>query len=310
MASPVLHAKDSYYFEVPKSLWPRSYDSLEQVPASMQYLLKNHPDATVDQINLDLSGKILIPQPFGTLKNLYQAESGFCISRYMLVELLVAFVVAGLFIWLAKREKTAKRPVGRQFNLLESFVGYVRDEIIRPAIGGKEADRFVPFLLTAFFFILGSNLMGIIPGLGTITGAIEVTAVLAIYVFGVGVASGIQHFGAGGYLMNFVPDVELPIILLPLKLLIFLIEILGWFIKHGVLAMRLFGNMVAGHMVLAGILGTAVSVAGTGWWGTATFFSVLGATALSLLEILVAFIQAYVFTMLSALFIGMSIHKH
>ncbi len=310
MASPVLHVKDSYYFEVPKSLWPRSYDSLEQVPESMQFLLKNHPDATIEQFNYDLSGKILIPQPFGTLKNLYQAESGFCISKYMLVELLVAFVVAGLFIWLAKREKTVKRPVGRSFNLLESFVGYVRDEIVRPAIGGKEADRFVPFLLTAFFFILAGNLIGMIPGLGTVTSAIEVTFVLALYVFGIGIAAGVQHFGPAGYLMNFVPDVDLPIILLPLKLLIFLIEILGMFIKHGVLAMRLFGNMVAGHMVLAGILGTAVSVAGTGWWGTATFFSVLGATALSLLEILVAFIQAYVFTMLSALFIGMSIHKH
>ena len=310
MASPVLHAKDSYYFEVPKFLWPRSYDSLEQVPDSMQFLLKNHPDATIEQFNYDLSGKILIPQPFGTLKNLYQAESGFCISKYMLVELLVAFVVAGLFIWLAKREKMVKRPVGRQFNLLESFVGYVRDEIVRPAVGGKDADRFVPFLLTAFFFILGGNLMGMVPGLGTITSAIEVTAVLALCVFGVGIASGVQHFGPGGYLMNFVPEVDLPIILLPLKLLIFLIEVLGLFIKHGVLAMRLFGNMVAGHMVLAGILGTAISVAGTGWWGTAAFFSVLGATALSLLEILVAFIQAYVFTMLSALFIGMSIHKH
>ena len=310
MASPVLHAKDSYYFEVPKFLWPRSYDSLEQVPDSMQFLLKNHPDATIEQFNYDLSGKILIPQPFGRLKNLYQAESGFCISKYMLVELLVAFVVAGLFIWLAKREKMVKRPVGRQFNLLESFVGYVRDEIVRPAVGGKGADRFVPFLLTAFFFILGGNLMGMVPGLGTITSAIEVTAVLALCVFGVGIASGVQHFGPGGYLMNFVPEVDLPIILLPLKLLIFLIEVLGLFIKHGVLAMRLFGNMVAGHMVLAGILGTAISVAGTGWWGTAAFFSVLGATALSLLEILVAFIQAYVFTMLSALFIGMSIHKH
>ena len=216
----------------------------------------------------------------------------------------------GAFIWLAKRGKESSRPVGRRFNLLESFVGYVRDEIVRPAVGGKEADRFVPFLLTAFFFILAGNLIGMIPGLGTITSAIEITFVLALFTFGIGLAAGIQHFGPAGYLMNFFPKVDLPIILAPLKFLIFAIELLGTFIKHGVLAMRLFGNMVAGHMVLGGILSTAVAVAGTEWWGTATFFSVLGATALSILEILVAFIQAYVFTMLSALFIGMSIHEH
>ncbi|MBL4883101.1 MAG: F0F1 ATP synthase subunit A, partial [Planctomycetaceae bacterium] len=244
------------------------------------------------------------------LKNLYQAESGLCISRFMLVELLVALVVAGAFIWLAKRGEGAGRPVGRRFNLLEAFVSYIRDEIVRPAVGGKEADRFVPYLLTAFFFILASNLIGMVPGLAGITSAIEVTFVLALFTFGIGLTAGIQHFGPGGFLMNFVPDVDLPLILAPLKLLIFLIELLGMFIKHGVLAMRLFGNMVAGHMVLAGVLSAAVAVAGTEWWGIATFFSVLGATALSVLEILVSFIQAYVFTMLSALFIGMSIHKH
>lgn len=310
MASPVLHVKDSYYFEVPKVLWSRSYDSLEEVPGSFQFLRDAHPNVSVEEFNYELSGKIMIPQPFGTLKNLYQAESGLCISRFMIVELLVAIVVAGVFIWLAKQQRESSLPVGRRFNLLEAFVGYVRDEVVRPAISGKEADRFVPFLLTAFFFVLASNLIGMVPGLAGVTSAIEVTFVLALFTFGVGLTAGIQHFGPGGFLMNFIPDVELPLVLAPLKVLIFLIEILGMFIKHGVLAMRLFGNMVAGHMVLASILGLTVSVAGTGWWGTAMFFSVLGATALSLLEILVAFIQAYVFTMLSALFIGMSVHKH
>ncbi|MCA8988878.1 MAG: F0F1 ATP synthase subunit A [Planctomycetaceae bacterium] len=307
MASPVLHVKDSYYFEVPKAIWSRNYTSMDEVPT---FLREAHPDASLEQFNHDLSGKILIPQPFGTLKNLYEVESGFGISKLMVVELLVAVLLAVVFIWLAKRGKETNRPVGRRHNLLESFVGYVRDEIVRPAIGGHDADKYVPYLLTAFFFILACNLIGMVPGLGTVTSAIEVTAVLAFCTFVIGVVSGVQHLGAGGFLMNFMPDVGDNILLQPIRLLIFAIELLGLFIKHAVLAVRLFGNMVAGHMVLAGVLATVVAAAGSGWWPIAAFFGILGATALSALEILVAFIQAYVFTMLSAIFIGMSIHKH
>lgn len=307
MASPVLHVKDAYYFEVPKSLWPRDYQSLDAVPA---YLREGHPEATLEEFNYELSGKILIPQPFGELKNLYQAESGFCISKLMVVELFVALLVGGVFIWLAKRGSTISRPTGRRHNILEAFVSYVRDEIAKPAIGNHDADHFLPYLLTAFFFILACNLIGMVPGLGTVTSSIEVTSGLALVTFGIGLISGIKHLGVGGYLLNFAPDLGDSLLLQPIRLLIFLIEILGLIIKHAVLAIRLFGNMIAGHLVLAGVLSAVVATASTNWWGTAAFFGILGATALSALEILVAFIQAYVFTMLSALFIGMSIHKH
>ncbi len=310
MASPVLHVKDGYYFEVPKFIWTRDWESFDDVPDDLQFLQDAHPDVSIEQFNHDLSGKIIIPQPFGELKNLYQAESGFCISRFMIVELLVAFIVAATFIWLARRGNNLNRPVGRRHNLLEAFVGYVRDEIARPAIGDHDAEKFVPYLLTAFFFVLLCNLVGMVPGLGTVTSAIEVTAVLALVTFGIGLIAGVKHLGPGGYIMHFLPHIDLPVILAPLKLLIFLIEILGTLIKHCVLAIRLFGNMVAGHMVLAGVLGAVVAVAGTGYWYTGAIFGILGATALSALEILVCFIQAYVFTMLSALFIGQSIHEH
>ncbi|WP_237229064.1 F0F1 ATP synthase subunit A [Rubinisphaera sp. JC750] len=306
MASPVLHVKDAYYYEVPKTLWPRDYKSLDEVP---QFIRDAHPHATLEQINYDLSGKILIPQPFGELKNLYEVKSGFGISRFMLTETIIAIIVAAVFIWLARRRKKSQIPTGRRENMMEAMVAYVRDEVARPAIG-HGADKFVPFLLTAFFFILACNLLGMIPGIGTVTSSIEVTAALAFCTFSVGVIYGIKQFGPGGYLMNFVPHIDLPWVLAPLKFLIFLIEILGMLIKHCVLAIRLFGNMVAGHMVLAGVLGAVVAVAGTGYWVTGSFFGILGATALSILEILVAFIQAYVFTMLSALFIGMSVHEH
>ncbi len=306
MASAVLHVKDSYYFEVPRFLWPRDYKSLDDVPA---FLREAHPHAPLEEFNQELSGKILIPQPMASLKNLYEVESGFGISRFMIVELMIALLVAGAFLWLARRRQSGSRPIGRRENLMESMVVYVRDEVARPAIG-HDADKFVPYLLTAFFFILACNLLGMIPGLGTVTSSLEVTTGLALCTFGVGLVFGIKQLGPGGYIMNFMPHIDLPILLAPLKLLIFAIELLGMLIKHAVLAMRLFGNMVAGHMVLAGILGAVVLQVGTGYWVTGAFFGVLGATALSLLEILVAFIQAYVFTMLSALFIGMSVHEH
>ena len=306
MASPVLHVKDSYYYEVPKFMWRREYQSLDEVP---NFLREAHPHTSLEEFSEELSGKILIPQPFGKLKNLYEVESGFGISRFMVTELLVAVLVAAAFLWLGRRRRQSVIPTGRRENLMEAFVVYLRDEVARPAIG-HDADKFVPYLLTAFFFILASNLIGMVPGVGTVTSAIEVTASLALCTFGIGLIFGIKHFGPGGYLMNFMPHIDLPVVLAPLKLLIFLIEILGMLIKHCVLAIRLFGNMVAGHMVLAGILGAVVAVAGTGYWATGAFFGVLGATALSVLEILLAFIQAYVFTMLSALFIGMSVHEH
>jgi len=288
-------------------LWPRDYESLDEVP---RFLKDAHPEASLAEFNYELSGKILIPQPFARLENLFEVESGFGISKFMIVETVIALLVAGTFIWLARRGKTHTRPSGRRHNLLEAFVSYVRDEIAKPAMGAKHADEFLPYLLTAFFFILACNLLGMVPGVGTVTSSIEVTSVLALFTFGIGLIGGFQHLGPTGWLMNFMPDIGDHILLQPIRFLIFLIELLGLFIKHAVLAIRLFGNMVAGHMVLAGILGTVVAVAGTGYWYTGAFFGVLGATALSVLELLVAFIQAYVFTMLSALFIGMSVHKH
>ncbi len=96
MASPVLHIKDSYYFEVPKFLWRHHYTSLDEVPP---YLVSSHPAATVADFNKALDGKIIIPQPFGVPKNLYERESGFCISKFMIIEV----VVAVLLVWLMAR---------------------------------------------------------------------------------------------------------------------------------------------------------------------------------------------------------------
>ena len=309
MADAVLHIKDGYFFEVPKALWPRHFTDLSQVP---KFLVKAHPHASLADFNDQLSGKILIPQPFATLKNLYEKESGFGISKFMILELVAALIIAVVFIRIARKIETGAAPKGRWWNLCEVFLIFIRDQIARPAIGGHDADRFVPLLWTFFFFILTCNLLGMIPWAGAPTGAFGTTLGLAMIVFATTLTAGMLRFGPIGFWVNQVPHMDLPVWLSPLKLMIFVIEVVGLLIKHVVLGVRLLANMVAGHLVLLGIMGliAAAAAAAPQTWALVTVISVLGSTAFSLLELFVAFLQAYIFTFLSALFIGAAIHHH
>src|SRR5262249_42750752 len=160
-------------------------------------------------------------------------------------------------------------------------------EIARPAMGHHEGDRFTPLLWTFFFFILTCNLLGLIPWLGAPTGAFGATFGLACIVFGTTLGAGIAKFGPIGFWLNHVPHMVLPIWLRPLKLGIFLIEVLSLLIKHAVLSVRLLANMVAGHLVLLGILGLIVLAASssTGSWLLTATISVTGSTLFSLLEL-------------------------
>jgi F-type H+-transporting ATPase subunit a len=259
-----------------------------------------------------MDGKILIPQPFGTLKNLHDKESGFAISKFMILELVVAVALVLIFTRLAKKMRAGGPPVGKTWNMLESVLVYLRDNVARPAIGEHDADRFLPLLWTVFFFILGCNLLGMVPWAGAATGAFGMTLALAAVIILTTFISGMRQFGVVGFWFNLVPHMDLPLLLRPLKLLIFAIEVVGLIIKHCVLAVRLLANMVAGHVVLLGIMGLIVGAASasTGTWATVTVISVLGSTAFSCLELFVAFLQAYIFTFLSALFIGAAIHHH
>lgn len=309
MANPVLHIKDGYYFEVPKMLWRHGYTSVDEVP---DYLVEAHPEASVEDFNHALDGKILIPQPFGTPKNLHDAGTGFCISKFMVIEVVVAILLVLVFKKLAALVATGERPKGLFWNMFESVLLFVRDEIARPAIGKHDADRFVPLLWTLFVFILTCNLFGLIPWAGSPTGAFGVTLSLAFVVFAAGLIEGSKKFGPVGFWLNQVPGMDLPLLLQPLKLLIFAIEVLGMFIKHGVLGIRLLANMVAGHLVLLGILGliAGAAAAPTAQWGLVATIGVVGSTIFSCLELFVAFLQAYIFTFLSALFIGAAVHHH
>jgi F-type H+-transporting ATPase subunit a len=199
---------------------------------------------------------------------------------------------------------------------LEGFVQAVRDKIVVPAMGEHDADRFMPFLWTMFFFILGCNLMGMLPWIGAPTASFGTTAALAFLVFIVGLAVGVQALGLVGYLKNICPSLGLPWYLsFWLVPALWLIEALSLLIKHAVLAVRLLMNMGAGHLVLLGILGIGISakaameLSNPAWFGVAGI-SVLGTTLMSFLEVFVAFLQAYVFTFLAAMFIGSSMHHH
>lgn len=311
MADPILHVKDGYYFEVPKFLWRPNFHSLEDVP---KFLREAHPHATVHDFEQGLAGKILIPQPSSAhLKNLYEKapDSGFAISRFMVLELFAAILLVLILVPLARRVRPGIAPRGRSWNLFEAFLVFIRDAVARPAIGAHDADRFLPLLWTMFFFILTLNLLGMIPWLGAATGALGTTLAMAAVTFLAVVVAGMAKLGVIGFWKAQVPHMHLPFVLAIFLIpMIFGIEVLGLFIKHTILAVRLLANMMAGHLVLSVIVGFIAATAGTAaYWGV-TPASILGATALSLLELFVAFLQAYIFTFLSALFIGMAVHPH
>ena len=258
-----------------------------------------------------MAGKILIPQPFGKLKNNYERESGFAISKFMILEAIVALILIGVFTILAAKIRQGRVVRGKLWNMFEAFLLFIRDDIARPAIGHHDADRFVPLLWTIFMFVLGCNLLGMIPWVGAPTGSFSVTIGLALVTFATVIVAGSLRFGIIGFWKNQVPSMGLP---LPLAIFIvpmlFAIEVLGLLIKHLVLSIRLLANMVAGHLVLLAIMGLAVAAAASANWHLTATISVIGSALFSLLELFVAFLQAYVFTFLSALFIGAAVHHH
>ncbi len=184
--------------------------------------------------------------------------------------------------------------------ILEMMALYVRDEISIPNLGTKRGRQFTPFLATMFFMILTANLMGLFPLFVTATGDISVTASLAIVTFFATQLYAIIENGFLGYLKQLAPPGIPPL----LYIIIVPIEIVSLFTKPFALAMRLFANMIAGHAVIFALLGLIIALGSV----FVSPFSVGLAVFIALLEILVAFIQAYIFTMLSALFIGMAMH--
>lgn len=197
---------------------------------------------------------------------------------------------------------------GRVKTALEMFVTFVRDEIAIPNLGEKEGRKLTPFFCTLLIFLLTANYIGMLPGSRTITSNISVTGGMALLSLVLIMGLSIKENGPIGCLKTFIPG-GVPGWLVPL---LFPLEILSLIIKVFVLAVRLFANMTAGHIVLIGlfsfifIMGERSIAAGYGTAGP-----VLGMTLfVSILELLVAAIQAYVFTLLTAIFAGLQMHSH
>lgn len=216
---------------------------------------------------------------------------------------ILVSLILGVARWYGKRDKSSPAPKG-VVGSIEMLVGMLIDDVIRPCIGPNYR-KFAPYLLTAFFFILTNNLMGLVPlfpGGANVTGNIAVTMVLALFTFLM-----VNVFGSKHYWKDiFWPDVPVwlkaPVPLMPL------IEMIGMFTKPFALMIRLFANMMAGHMamlVLVSLIFISASM-GPVLNGTLTVASVVFNIFMNALELLVAFIQAYIFTMLSAVYIGMA----
>ena len=220
----------------------------------------------------------------------------FSITKHVLM-MWVASALLILLLTLAFRRPRAV-PFGLA-NFFEAIVLYIRDEVVFP-IMGEGGRKYLPYLLTVFFFILFCNLLGLVPYSGTPTGNISVTAALALCTFAITQGSGIINNGLIGYCRSIVPS-GMPGWLLPIMIPI---ELMGMLSKPFALAIRLFANMVAGHVAILVFLGLTIMLKSY----YVAPFSVAFAAAIYLLEIFICFIQAFIFTLLSAVFINMAAH--
>ena len=217
-------------------------------------------------------------------------------SKHVLMMWIAAALVVFVFRFAFRKQHVI--PSGLA-NLLEAIVVFLRDEVILPNIG-EEGRRYLPYLLTVFFFILFCNLLGLIPFGATATGNVSVTAALAIISLIMIQVSGVKEHGMKHHLQNLIPH-GIPIWLLPIMIPV---EIMGQFTKPFALCIRLFANMTAGHIVILSFISIIFILKSILVSPISVFFALF----ISLLELFVAILQAYIFTMLTSLFIWMSIH--
>jgi F-type H+-transporting ATPase subunit a len=224
----------------------------------------------------------------------------FSLTRNVVQMTLALIIFVWIMLRIAKRYKSGvgvtSSPKGSQ-SLLEPVITFVRDEVAKPNLGHKY-EKYLPYLLTVFFFILINNIFGLIPGSANVTGNIAFTAILGLISFVVILFSSNSHYW--GHIFN-PPGVPFGV-----KLILVPVEFLSVFIKPFALIIRLFANMVAGHIIiiclisLIFIFGQLNPVAG---WG-ASPLSIGFTVFIYMIEVLVAFLQAFIFTMLTAVFIG------
>ena len=254
----------------------------------------------VDVIHHVTDGNTLEFEPFGAihLPTIRIGDFDISITRHVVMMWLACLVLLVLFISVGnayKNMKPTQAPKGLA-NLIEVVVDFVRIEIAKANIGDGY-ERFLPYLLTVFFFILTCNLLGLVPYAATATSNISVTFTLALFTFLIVQFTMFKEHGLKGWLAHLTGGT--PVLLWPIMIPV---EFLSMFIKPFALMVRLFANMTAGHVVIVTLIGLIFVFK--------SWLVVPAAVAITLamygLELFVAFMQAYIFTMLSSLFIGMA----
>ncbi|MES2388703.1 MAG: F0F1 ATP synthase subunit A [Bacteroidota bacterium] len=224
----------------------------------------------------------------------------FSITKNVAALLLSSVLLVVVFLTIAARYKNPHQaPKGIQ-NFFEPIILFIRDSIARPNIGPKY-ERFMPYLLTVFFFIWFNNMLGLLPGGANLTGNIAVTLVLAVITFIITSLNGNK-----AYWMHVVNTPGVPWWLKTVVPILPIVEVIGLFTKPFSLMVRLFANITAGHIMILALLSMTFIFKSIGVGVVATLFS----TAMMVLETFVALLQAYVFTLLSAMYFGTAVAEH
>lgn len=251
------------------------------------------------------SGKFTFDKKHQIISTATQEKPWFDLSITNLVfyQWVVMLIVFFVLITAGRKAKKAKGDAPKGIhNLIEVVAVYIRDEVVMQNVGSKKVgERLMPYFLGLFFFILGANLFGLLPGMHTYTGAIGVTAALAITAFVIINLTAIKEAGIKAWLHHLLGGA--PAWLAPIMIPI---EIVGLITKPFALTVRLFANMTAGHIILLSLVGLILFFKSLVWAPIAVSFSVF----IYFLELLVAFLQAYIFTLLTAVFIGLALGDH
>ncbi|GEC70683.1 ATP synthase subunit a [Flavobacterium flevense] len=294
---------ESWGFPLPVILWDNGlqvfssakfHHGKEVAESNGNYYAINHHDGKI--YKTDASGTITENEETGHPENFRPID--FSITKTVVSIIAAALLMFFLFTSLAKsyaKNGGIAKGAGRIF---EPIVIYIRDEIAIPNIGVKHYKRYMSYLLTIFFFVLFLNIFGLTPLGINATGNFTVTFSLALLTFLITNLTANKNYWGHIFWMPGVPK--------PMRIILAPIELLGVFIKPFSLMIRLYANIFAGHIVLMSILGLMFIF--KSWIGSSLSFGL--AFVLSILEILVAFLQAYIFTMLSALYFGAAVEEH
>jgi F-type H+-transporting ATPase subunit a len=240
--------------------------------------------------------------PFATVdfNNFHWTIFGIDMGPSLHVTMIFIGTLLALILYPIAAKRKNYLPTSRFGHAIEAIIVFLREDIVYPFLGRQHARTWFPFVLTLFFYLLTLNMLGLIPYMATATSNINFTAAMALLTFLIFNIAGIMHNGLS-YIKNLAPH-GIPF---PVLIILYPIEIIGLLTKSAALSIRMFANLSAGHFIIFALLGLITVFKS---YLIAPFF-VGGALFIWVLEILVAFLQAYVFTLLTTLFIGSAIHQ-